>query len=113
MFLTLTEAAERLTVSVSTVRRLTQAGLLPIVRISPRRVAIPESAVKTYRGLGCQSNRIAGGMSSNSAKWASVYSSVCQRESRSSRRRNGKRRDAGKSSTGHLAVVKNLPLRER
>ena len=44
MLLTLRAAAERLTVSVTTVRRLTAAGLLPIIRVSPRRVAIPEAA---------------------------------------------------------------------
>lgn len=109
MLLTIDQAAELLTVSVSTVKRLTAAGILPIVRVSPRRVAIPEAAVRSYRGVEWPSNQ---GVSreriwSNSSKGESVFTSVCRRESPKPRRKSGKRKDAGKSSMARLVIVKN------
>ena len=55
MFLTLAETALRLRLSVRTVRRLTAAGAIPIVRLSPRRVAVPLVALERYEAHGWQS----------------------------------------------------------
>jgi excisionase family DNA binding protein len=47
-FLTIAEVADRLTLSVATVRRLTASGQIPIIRLSARRVAVPTAAVERY-----------------------------------------------------------------
>lgn len=47
-FLTVAEVAERLTLSVATVRRLTASEQLAIIRLSARRVAIPVAAVEQW-----------------------------------------------------------------
>lgn len=44
MILTPRDAAKRLSLSLTTVRRLLAAGVLPYVRLSPRRIGIPEAA---------------------------------------------------------------------
>lgn len=46
--LTLTELAERLTVSVSTVKRLVRAGRIRVVHPSPGRTAVEEREVAAY-----------------------------------------------------------------
>lgn len=52
MILTIPEAARRLSVSRSTIYRLISAGRLPLVRISARRVGIPEREVLALIGGG-------------------------------------------------------------
>jgi excisionase family DNA binding protein len=43
--LTLAEAAERLTVSPRTLRRMAQDNLVKVVKVSARRLVVPESEV--------------------------------------------------------------------
>ena len=99
MLLTIHEAAERLTVSVTTVRRLTAAGLLPIIRVSPRRVAIPEAAVLAYRGMGWQSGSRGVGTSSSFSRAERAFFDACRPASRKRKRANSRRSSGGKSST--------------
>lgn len=107
MLLTIAHAARRLTVSVSTVRRLTLAGMLPIIRISPRRVGIPEQAIAEYGGYKWPSGRgdsPVPGLSSYSSMEA-AYSSVCQPVSRKRKRGSTKRRSGGSSLTGDRSSI--------
>ena len=105
MLLTLHQAAARLTVSVSTVRRLTAAGLLPIIRISPRRVGIPEQAVATYRGIGWQSGRVGAATLSSSSKGERAYFDACRRGSRKPKRGSTKRASGASYSTGNSSAA--------
>ena len=81
MTLTLAEAAARLRISKRTVMRLTASGVLPIIRLSQRRVGIPDAAVEAYEregGWRSASSRMAGSLSSYS--WAEKeFLDDCQR----------------------------------
>ena len=105
MLLTLHEAAERLTVSVTTVRRLTAAGLLPIIRVSPRRVAIPEAAVVAYRGMGWQSGSRGVGTSSSFNKAERAFFDACRPASRKRKRANSKRKSGASYSTASSSAA--------
>jgi excisionase family DNA binding protein len=89
MLLTLAETADRLRISVRTVRRLTAAGALPIIRVSPRRVCVPVASVDDFiaRGGWRSENSRAVGIAS---KWLSeerAYFADCQRSPPKPRRK--------------------------
>ena len=105
MFLTLPQVAARLTVSPTTVRRLIGAGLLPIIRVSPRRVAVPEKAVADYRGMGWQSGNRGGGLSLSFSKAESAYFDACRPASRKRKRANSRRSSGGSYSTASSSAA--------
>lgn len=79
MFLTVSETAARLRLSVRSVRRLTATGALPIIRVSPRSVRIPVDALEAYiRAQTWQCERSTAGGSLNTSKPDAAYLSVCR-----------------------------------
>lgn len=110
MLLTIRAAAKALTLSERAVRRLIADGILPIVPLTSRRVAIPEQAIKDYTGVGRwqYAKGVSQGVSrSSSNKAVSAYLSVCRPVSRRPKRRSGKRSSEGKYSTDYLVGEKS------
>lgn len=108
MFLTVLQVAERLALSVRSVRRLTASGALPIVRVSPRSVRIPADAVERHIEANTwQCERSTRGGSLNTSKPDDAYLSVCRSLLQSQTPKRSRR-----SSVGRVGNVVPLVLRK-
>jgi excisionase family DNA binding protein len=94
MILTLSAAAARLSLSVTTVRRLLASGVLPYVRLSPRRIGIPEAALCQYAETGWRSDKPTGDGLLSFSKAESAYFAACTRAQRAAKPRRSKRSSA-------------------
>lgn len=89
MILTLTEAARRLSISPSTLARLTRQGKISRIQLSSRRIGYAEDELARYLREGWQSeNYPVDGSPSSLSKLADEYFAACRQVARARTRSN-------------------------